>query len=307
MAVAKHLRRTVDLLKKYEADKPVKLRGPALPLPEEDAAMAAQYLDAFGYTPRALADWTNISIADIIAAIKKFQGWFRLPRSGHLTPQTVKAMRWPRCGCPDIITPRHTEYAKVRAVVRANLAAWKKRGLTYGIQSYVSGIAKGDQDVIFQKAFEAWTQYGNLSVSRVSGAGVTPDIVITTGRGRGSNFDGPSGTLAYAYLPDGSDRQLRVVFDLDETWISNPNQRGILLFNVACHEFGHALGLDHSRVSAALMAPTYNQAIALPQANDDIPRFQARYGTATPPLPGKKKITIEVDGTVTGARVIGVA
>jgi hypothetical protein len=33
------------------------------------------------------------------------------------------------------------------------------------------------------------------------------------------------------------------------------------------------------------MAPFYNAAIATPQANDDIPRFQARYGARRTPAP----------------------
>jgi hypothetical protein len=87
-------------------------------------------------------------------------------------------------------------------------------------------------------------------------------------------------------MPDGSDQQLLMKFDLDETWIENANQRGILLENVACHEFGHLLGLTHSQVQGALMAPYYNAAISTPQQNDDIPRILARYGPATaqPPV-----------------------
>jgi hypothetical protein len=75
-------------------------------------------------------------------------------------------------------------------------------------------------------------------------------------------------------------------FDLAETWVSNPQERGVLLFNVACHEFGHMLGLTHSKRKAALMAPYYSPTVAVPQWDDDILRVQARYGKNTAaPLP----------------------
>jgi len=55
---------------------------------------------------------------------------------------------------------------------------------------------------------------------------------------------------------------------------------GIDFFTVAAHEFGHALGLEHSRNPAALMAPFYAGFKAdFRLHNDDVTRMQAVYGS----------------------------
>jgi matrix metalloproteinase-14 (membrane-inserted) len=140
---------------------------------------------------------------------------------------------------------------------------------------------------LIQLAFDQWAAHGDLKFTRVNTQSKAR-LILSTGKGRKDNFDGPGNTLAWAYLPQGNsyNGQLLMRFDLDETWITRAGDRGILYLNVACHEFGHMLGLDHSRVKTALMAPYYAPRVTKPVENDDVKRIVKLYGRATNPPGG---------------------
>ncbi|NP_001104772.1 matrix metalloproteinase-9 precursor [Equus caballus] len=73
-------------------------------------------------------------------------------------------------------------------------------------------------------------------------------------------------------------------FDSDKKWGFCPDQ-GYSLFLVAAHEFGHALGLDHSSVPAALMYPMYSFTEEPPLHEDDVNGIQYLYGPRPKPEP----------------------
>ncbi len=203
----------------------------------------------------------------------------------------------PRCGCIDA----------------ANLgeSRWGLATVSWGVSSFPSGLSQDRVLQLYQQAFDSWSAVCGLKFTRVAAANA--NIVIGTGRGSRSNFDGPNGTLAWAYLPSGRNftGRLEVRFDLDETWIDNPQARGILLLNVAAHEFGHAIGLSHNSVKNQLLNPYYAPAISKPQSYD-IQEIQTLYGkpAATPTTPTSPNVPVSAvravkvqlaDGRVFGA------
>ncbi|XP_075383870.1 matrix metalloproteinase-9 [Tenrec ecaudatus] len=79
-------------------------------------------------------------------------------------------------------------------------------------------------------------------------------------------------------------------FDRDRKWGFCPDQ-GYSLFLVAAHEFGHALGLDHSSVPEALMYPMYRFTEEPPLHKDDIQGIQHLYGPRPEPDPRPRTTT----------------
>jgi hypothetical protein len=104
-----------------------------------------------------------------------------------------------------------------------------------------------------------------------------------------SQISGSSGgTLAYTETPIGDGWRIRFLQDA-ATWNDGPTtpSNHYDIQGVACHEFGHALGLGHSGDGGATMVPGAAQpAVTQRSINaDDIAGVQAVYGVALPTKP----------------------
>jgi len=265
---------------------------------------AMRYLYWFGYLVLETAE----TLENIIDALTDFQEWFRVndPREeGKLGVKTLKAMAYPRCGCPDIVdhnNGRHVDYMRLQRFRAASNKRWHKEGLRFHIKTFIDEkiLPRDVQRNIVLKAWQQWMHVANLRITETNSE-KNADLVIATGRGAKDDFDGPAGTLAWAYMPDGHDEQLLMRFDSDELWTSDVRDNGVCMLNVACHEFGHMLGLNHSRAPQALMAPFYNESVAAPQKNDDIPKIQKLYGVPRAKLEAagaEKPLTLRITGQV---------
>jgi hypothetical protein len=178
----------------------------------------------------------------------------------------------PRCGCID--------------AQNLGESSWGMATVPWFVTSFPGGMDKNRVLQIYGQAFADISAACGLKFRNVATSGEA-NILVGTGSGSRSNFDGPSGTLAWAYLPSGRNftGKVEVRFDLAETWIDNPNANGILLRNVACHEFCHAVGLSHNNIKNQLLNPYYTRNIFVPQV-EDRRQLQVLYGKAATPAPG---------------------
>jgi len=224
----------------------------------KDETQALLYLSKYGYIApkngtQALVTEDNIK-EYVKSAVKDFQAFAGLNQTGELDPVTVELMATPRCGVRDIIGHGATARRKKRYVLQGS--RWQVKQLTYRINRYPSTfrLSKKDVDETVKKAFTMWQEATGLSFERKDSGSVHIEIRFEKyEHGDGDPFDGPGGTLAHAYFPQyGGD----VHVDDTEYW-SIDSYRGTNLLQTMVHELGHSLGLSHSDVRDAIMAPFY--------------------------------------------------
>ncbi|XP_070845294.1 stromelysin-3-like [Chaetodon trifascialis] len=154
---------------------------------------------------------------------------------------------------------------------------WEKTDLTYKIVRFPWQMSEGKVRLIFQEAFGVWSAVTPLRFREVTNE--KADIIIDFSRywhGDNLPFDGPGGILAHAFFPR-THREGEVHFDYDEHWTVG-NSVGTDLLQVAAHEFGHVLGLQHSLEPDAVMCPFYSDSYPVQLSEDDKRGIQYLYG-----------------------------
>lgn len=210
-------------------------------------------------------------------AIRRFQEFAGLPETGEVDERTARKLNMDRCGMPD---------QSALAEFSTSGRKWATTTLRYSFQNFTPDVDSGSIGIAVQQAFALWAAYTPLRFLPVA-MSASPQIIIrfvAGDHGDGAPFDGPSGVLAHAFYPSIPPAPVTAImgdahFDEAETWtVAVPPGAGTIdLVTVAAHEFGHSLGLGHSAVSGALMAPFYGgprRALAA----DDIAGITSLYG-----------------------------
>jgi hypothetical protein len=247
-------------------------------------------LQAFGGAPLPLAEGDDLAeltgrpakvtkgkFDDATAeAVRRFQEFAGLPVTGVVDAPTAARMNEPRCGNPDA---PHAEFT-------TSGRKWATNNLRYAFQNFTPDLTAAEITLAIQQAFALWAAYTPLRFTQVTMAD-GPEIIIqfvAGDHGDGSPFDGPSGILAHAFYPSVPPAVPTAImgdahFDEAETWtVTVPPGAGTIdLVTVAAHEFGHSLGLGHSAVAGALMAPFYGGPHRAVES-DDIAGITSLYG-----------------------------
>ncbi|RMZ94488.1 matrix metallo ase-19-like, partial [Brachionus plicatilis] len=245
---------------------------------------ALDYLNKFGYVKEPNRKSKGpLSLQDpektLQNSLKKFQSIHGLKITGILDKATIKKIESPRCIKPDFPIARPSSKKGGLKMLKLGLfvtaSKWKKKKLKYAVFNENKEL-QGRTRAIIANAFKFWSDRSGISFKEVH-PNAKHDLSIKFGarnHGDAYPFDGPGGVLAHAFFPEDG----RIHFDEDENF-TDKTKNGVNLQTVAVHEFGHALGLDHSLVKGAVMNPYYkgyDENFKL--GKDDIKAIQSLYG-----------------------------
>ncbi|XP_046546186.1 stromelysin-1-like [Haliotis rubra] len=247
------------------------------------------YLRTYGFTTQEIKSSAHKESRK--KAIKLFQKYYGLQKTGLVDDATYRLMTSSRCGVPDNpeILASYDDYTNATKPLAYKLTGptWKDSTIRWGISQYTNQLQRDSQRKTLTDAFQRWQAVSGLKFVY---ADEKPDIdirFVSRDHGDGSAFDGRSNNLkgnvlAHAFPPGGAGLSGDAHFDNDELWttdIDNKDWERKYLEKVAAHEFGHSLGLQHSNIDGALMSAYYSGAIRKYQlSDDDINAIQFLYG-----------------------------
>lgn len=233
---------------------------------------AVKFLERFGYLNRTDDSNESVSLNSLSDSVKKYQELNQLPVTGLMDEATMTMMSKPRCGQKDVKRGDNESGFK-----------WDKRKILYMFQSFPSSMSRNDARWIIREAYNAWSRVIPIDFEERSQGPV--DVVINFWKGSHSGWDSYGRRLthdafhkednvaAHGWYPVVGD----LCFNDKKNWAYN-QRNGLGLMQVALHEIGHSIGLDHLHDRNSIMFPSTDNRQDPRLSDNDINAARAMYG-----------------------------
>lgn len=149
--------------------------------------------------------------------------------------------------------------------------------ITWYLKNLYKNVSREKIEKVLEDAFKTWELYVDIKFKKIN-ENSTPDISIgffSKNHNCLKDFDGKRGVLAHTTNPgDVIEGDLFIHFDIDEDWIfesingDNFFTDDTFFFNVAVHEIGHILGLNHNESAQSIMNKNYSKMLYKPSVED---------------------------------------
>lgn len=178
------------------------------------------------------------------------------------------------------------EPGEVAAQFEVMDASWKAKTVSWSYNAKDAPPGLGEVFPLLATSAASWNLAGNADWRFQSPGTTGAPASICDGEGDGQNsvtwgtWPGDNVLAVTCLRGGGSLVEFDMIFVIDRAWSTGNDNVRVDLQSVATHEFGHALGLNHSADASSVMVTSYRQGRIRrePQA-DDIAGLIALYGS----------------------------